>query len=96
MAASPTGTAPETRCTPGPAHQAGPVCPTEERATMRIRGSHVAVVGGSIAGCAAAVALARAGREVTVFERSRGGLRDRGAGITLPASLRDELLDADT
>ncbi|WP_225843349.1 FAD-dependent monooxygenase [Streptomyces albus] len=61
---------------------------------MRIRGSHVAVVGGSIAGCAAAVALARAGCEVTVFERSRGGLRDRGAGITLPASLHGELLDA--
>ncbi|MEU3570268.1 FAD-dependent monooxygenase [Kitasatospora sp. NPDC036755] len=61
---------------------------------MRIRGSRVAVVGGSIAGCATAVALARAGCEVTVFERSRGGLRDRGAGITLPASLYDELLDA--
>ncbi|WP_415852376.1 NAD(P)-binding protein, partial [Streptomyces albus] len=54
----------------------------------------MAVVGGSIAGCAAAVALARAGCEVTVFERSRGGLRDRGAGITLPASLHGELLDA--
>nr|WP_048832633.1 FAD-dependent monooxygenase [Streptomyces varsoviensis] len=61
---------------------------------MLIRRSRVAVVGGSIAGCAAAVALARAGCEVTVFERSRGGLRDRGAGITLPASLHDELVDA--
>ncbi|MFJ3693736.1 FAD-dependent monooxygenase [Streptomyces sp. NPDC090052] len=61
---------------------------------MRIRGSRVAVVGGSIAGCATAVALARAGCEVTVLERSRGGLRDRGAGITLPASLYGELLDA--
>lgn len=61
---------------------------------MRIRHSRVAVVGGSIAGCAAAVALARAGCDVTVFERSRGGLRDRGAGITLPASLHGELLEA--
>ncbi|WP_328330891.1 MULTISPECIES: FAD-dependent monooxygenase [unclassified Streptomyces] len=61
---------------------------------MRIRGSRVAVVGGSIAGCATAVALTRAGCEVTVLERSRGGLRDRGAGITLPASLYGELLDA--
>ncbi|MEU9044995.1 MULTISPECIES: FAD-dependent monooxygenase [unclassified Kitasatospora] len=61
---------------------------------MRIRGSRVAVVGGSIAGCATAVALARAGCKATVFERSRGGLRDRGAGITLPASLYGELLDA--
>jgi 2-polyprenyl-6-methoxyphenol hydroxylase-like FAD-dependent oxidoreductase len=61
---------------------------------MRIRGSHVAVVGGSIAGCAAALALRRSGCRVTVFERSAGGLRDRGAGITLPASRYDELLDA--
>ena len=60
----------------------------------RIRGSQVAVVGGSIAGCAAAIALTRAGCAVTVCERSRGGLRDRGAGITIAASLYDELVDA--
>jgi 2-polyprenyl-6-methoxyphenol hydroxylase-like FAD-dependent oxidoreductase len=44
----------------------------------------VAVVGGSIAGCATAQAVARAGAgRVTVFERAGGELRDRGVGIAL-------------
>jgi 2-polyprenyl-6-methoxyphenol hydroxylase-like FAD-dependent oxidoreductase len=65
-----------------------------------IIGSRVGVVGGSIAGCAAAIALQRAGCEVTVFERSSTGLRDRGAGIAIPNPLRESLiarnyLDAD-
>ncbi|GAA2399776.1 hypothetical protein GCM10010191_03640 [Actinomadura vinacea] len=61
---------------------------------MGIEGSRVGVVGGSIAGCAAAIALRRAGCEVTVFERSPGGLQDRGFGIGLPVSLRDEFVAA--
>ena len=59
----------------------------------RIRGSTVGIVGGSIAGCAAAVALARLGCDVHVFERSSGALRDRGAGIMVPPALRDDLID---
>ncbi|MGK5549751.1 FAD binding domain-containing protein, partial [Streptomyces sp. URMC 127] len=44
----------------------------------------VAVVGGSIAGCAAALAVARAGAgEVVVFERAAGGLEDRGIGLAV-------------
>ena len=62
---------------------------------MRVRGSRVGVIGGSIAGCAAAIALRRLGCEVTVFERSSGGLRDRGAGIALPIALRHELVRHD-
>ncbi|PRX97100.1 FAD-dependent monooxygenase [Allonocardiopsis opalescens] len=58
---------------------------------MLIRGSRVAVVGGSIAGCAAAIALRRAGCSVTVYERSGAELTDRGFGIALPVPLRDEL-----
>ena len=58
----------------------------------RIRGSTVGIVGGSIAGCAAAVALGRLGCDVHVFERSSGALRDRGSGIMVPARLRDELI----
>jgi len=55
-------------------------------------GGSVAVVGGSIAGCAAAGALQRAGAaEVTVFERAGGRLRDRGAGISLHSDRFDEL-----
>lgn len=45
-------------------------------------GGRVAVVGGSIAGCAMALAASRGGAErVTVFERAGGELRDRGVGI---------------
>lgn len=47
----------------------------------------VAVIGGSIAGCAAAMAAHRAGCDVTVYERSGGELQDRGFGVTLPTPL---------
>lgn len=56
---------------------------------------NVAIVGGSIAGCAAAIALRRAGCEVTVYERSRGKLEDRGAGIGMPLALLHTLIDRD-
>ncbi|MCX3062998.1 FAD-dependent monooxygenase [Streptomyces beihaiensis] len=47
-------------------------------------GIDVAVVGGSIAGCAAALAARRAGAErVTVYERAPGPLGERGAGIAM-------------
>lgn len=71
---------------------------------MRVRtiaGSQVAVVGGSIAGCAAAIALSRVGCSVTVYERSQRDLADRGFGVGLPLGLHQELvsggyLDAST
>ncbi|MEV1024724.1 FAD-dependent monooxygenase [Streptomyces sp. NPDC050264] len=44
----------------------------------------VAVVGASIAGCAAALAAHRGGlRDITVLERATGPLGERGVGITL-------------
>ncbi|MET9962299.1 monooxygenase [Streptomyces sp. NPDC006326] len=47
-----------------------------------MQGGTVAVVGGSIAGCAFASAAARAGAdEVVVLERTRGRLADRGLGL---------------
>ena len=46
-------------------------------------GMRVGIVGGSIAGCAAAALLHRAGHDVTVFERSESGLVSRGAGILM-------------
>nr|WP_071606243.1 FAD-dependent oxidoreductase [Luteipulveratus halotolerans] len=52
----------------------------------------VAVVGGSIAGCACAMAISRAGHDVTVLERSDGDLTDRGFGIALPTPLHATLL----
>ncbi len=55
----------------------------------------VAVVGGSIAGCSAAVELTRVGHEVTVLERSRGGLKGRGAGIGTPLETFQTLVARD-
>jgi 2-polyprenyl-6-methoxyphenol hydroxylase-like FAD-dependent oxidoreductase len=46
----------------------------------------VGIIGGSIAGCAAAPLLHRAGHDVTVFERSASGLVSRGAGILMHAA----------
>lgn len=51
----------------------------------------IAVIGGSIAGCAAAVALQRAGQTVFVYEKSTRALEDKGAGIVIPTSLLEEL-----
>ncbi len=62
---------------------------------MSITGSRVGIVGGSIAGCAAAIALGRAGCDVEVLERSSSALQDRGAGIAVPHALRKELISAD-
>src|SRR5262245_65074617 len=58
-------------------------------------GLNVAIVGGSLAGCAAAIALRRAGCAVTVYERSRGKLEDRGAGIGMPLALLHTLIERD-
>nr|WP_203187444.1 FAD-dependent monooxygenase [Streptomyces pratensis] len=55
-------------------------------------GSRMGVVGGSIAGCAMAVAGIRAGAEVTVYERGDGELRDRGLGIVIPPPLHAQLV----
>ena len=44
-------------------------------------GMRVGVIGGSIAGCATAALLHRAGHDVVVFERSESDLVSRGAGI---------------
>lgn len=64
------------------------------------QGMKVGIVGGSIAGCAAALELLRAGCEVTIFERSQRKLRERGAGIGFPAWVLEkakerDLIDAD-
>ncbi|MER6444316.1 FAD-dependent monooxygenase [Streptomyces venezuelae] len=49
-----------------------------------MRGGTIAVVGGSIAGCAVAAAVARAGAgDVVVLERTRGRLQDRGVGLCI-------------
>jgi 2-polyprenyl-6-methoxyphenol hydroxylase-like FAD-dependent oxidoreductase len=53
-------------------------------------GMRVGIIGGSIAGCATAALLHRAGHDVIVFERSESGLVSRGAGIvTATAAWQD-------
>ena len=50
-------------------------------------GRRAAVVGGSLGGLAAGIALREAGWEVEVFERSRGELEGGGAGIVVQPEL---------
>ncbi|MGD8414819.1 MAG: NAD(P)-binding protein [Candidatus Latescibacterota bacterium] len=55
----------------------------------------IAIVGGSIAGCTAAIELGRSGHDVVVFERSKGGLTGRGAGIGTPTDTLEKLIERD-
>ncbi|AUY49145.1 monooxygenase [Streptomyces sp. CB01881] len=60
-----------------------------------MRGGSIAVVGGSIAGCAFARAATRGGAEqVVVLERSPGRLEDRGVGLCVLDPRYDELVRA--
>ena len=52
----------------------------------------VGIVGGSIAGCATAALLHRAGHDVIVFERSGSDLVSRGAGIGTPATVWQDMM----
>ncbi len=59
---------------------------------MNIQRAKIAIIGGSIAGCAMAITLRRMGCSVNVYERSPTALADRGAGIILPQQLQMRLL----
>ena len=54
----------------------------------------IGIVGGSIAGCSAAILLLKAGYDVTVFERSNKALVGRGGGIGTTPSLMKEIQNA--
>ena len=77
------------------AKRRGPMVGHQAASSGAATGLKVAIVGGSIAGCAAAIALQRGGCEVTVYERSRGKLEDRGAGIGMPLALLHTLIERD-
>ena len=51
----------------------------------------IGIVGGSIAGCSAAILLLKEGHEVTVFERSNKTLVGRGGGIGTTATLMAQI-----
>lgn len=55
----------------------------------------IGIIGGSIAGCMAAIVLGRAGHEVEVFERSKSGLIGRGGGVTTSRKVLNELIEND-
>ncbi len=52
----------------------------------------VGIIGGSIAGCATAALLHRAGHDVIVFERSESDLVSRGAGIAAPTAVWQDMM----
>jgi 2-polyprenyl-6-methoxyphenol hydroxylase-like FAD-dependent oxidoreductase len=52
----------------------------------------VGIIGGSIAGCATATLLHRAGHDVIVFERSESGLVSRGAGILMMTAAWQDMM----
>ncbi|MCS0635367.1 FAD-dependent monooxygenase [Streptomyces sp. LP05-1] len=57
-----------------------------------MQGKRVAIVGGSIAGCATALAVHRGGAtEITVFERSGAHLAERGVGLAVHGERYAEL-----
>lgn len=56
---------------------------------------NIGIVGGSLAGCSAAILLQRAGHKVTVFERSTGRLHGRGGGIGTTSAVLNALKNAD-
>lgn len=51
----------------------------------------VAIIGGSLGGLFAALALQRAGFDVDVYERSKGTLQDKGAGLRMQADMMERL-----
>ncbi|WP_242135288.1 FAD binding domain-containing protein [Aestuariivivens marinum] len=57
-----------------------------KKTTMKI-----GIVGGSIAGCSAAILLHKEGHEVTIFERSSKTLVGRGGGIGTTSSLMEQI-----
>jgi 2-polyprenyl-6-methoxyphenol hydroxylase-like FAD-dependent oxidoreductase len=52
----------------------------------------VGIVGGSVAGCATAALLHRAGHDVIVFERSESDLVSRGAAIGTPTTVWQDMM----
>ncbi len=65
------------------------------RSGSAIRDLDIAIIGGSIAGCTAAIELARLGARVTLFERSGEELKDRGAGLGVPTAVFDTFIARD-
>ncbi len=61
--------------------------------TNQLTGSRIGIIGGSLGGLSAACLLRDAGHDVTVFERSKSELEERGAGIGLLETTYRYLVD---
>ena len=55
----------------------------------------IAIIGGSIAGCALGIVFSRLRFDVKIYERSEHALNERGAGICIPEELQVELIKKD-
>lgn len=55
---------------------------------------NIAIIGGSLSGCMAAILLLKAGHQVTVYERSKKGLVGRGGGVTTTRRVLDRMSEA--
>lgn len=56
---------------------------------------NIGIIGGSIAGCSAAILLGREGHKIHVFEQSTGDLVGRGGGIATPGPVLQALIEHD-
>lgn len=59
-----------------------------------MRGKKVVVIGGSIAGCAAAIMLQRSGAQVIILEKSSGRI-GAGSGVSLPEVVVNQCIEHD-
>jgi len=55
----------------------------------------IAIIGGSIAGCTAAILMRQAGHQVEIYERSKRGLIGRGGGVTTTSDMLRQLAELD-
>lgn len=55
----------------------------------------IAIIGGSISGCASAILMRQAGHQVEIYERSKRGLIGRGGGVTTTSLILRQLAELD-
>jgi len=54
---------------------------------------NIIIIGGSIGGLCAGIALQEIGHQVNIYERSPGDMKDRGAGLVIQPDLMDYLIE---
>jgi len=54
---------------------------------------NIIIIGGSIGGLCAGIALQEKGHQINIYERSPGDMKDRGAGLVIQPDLMDYLIE---